>query len=225
MGNCHPLVQSIFLLCHPCHKKKIFIAEQYIILFRYYLSLYKTVVPSIVQTWIGIAWPKSKTWKVNERNRRSFFLQVIRKVHFSFQISSKLKVIKRMFNISTYTISVCFIWYMNAHILLRHKTLLAGTLSIKAFLSMLSACALYVVCTRLTQRWVSWNEWYILKHTNGYLFLSSFISNVFNENPSVIFNLTLRNFFFHVLYITLTIHRYSDTGGFLVSFFIFLAVS
>ena len=98
---------------------------------------------------------KSKTWKVNERNRRSFFFcKWLEKFTIAFS-SSKLKASKRMFNISTYTISVCFIWYMNAHILLGHKTLLTGTLSIKAFLSMLSACALYVVCTRLTQRWVS----------------------------------------------------------------------
>ena len=156
MGNCHPLVQSIFLLCHPCHKKKIFIAEQYIILFRYYLSLYKTVSINCTDLNLNCLTnvEKSKTWKVNERNRRSFFCKWLEKFTIAFS-SSKLKASKRMFNISTYTISVCFIWYMNAHILLGHKTLLTGTLSIKAFLSMLSACALYVVCTRLTQRWVS----------------------------------------------------------------------
>lgn len=154
MGNCHPLVQ---LLCHPCHTKKIFIAEQYIILFRYYLSLYQNVLPSIVQTWIWIAWPKSKSRKHEKLTKEidvHFFCKWLEKFTIAFR-SSNLKASKRMFNISTYTISVCFIWYMNAHILLGHKTLLTGTLSIKAFLSMLSACALYVVCTRLTQRWVS----------------------------------------------------------------------
>ena len=123
------------------------------------LSLFVQDCGSINCTDLNLnCWLKSKSRKheklTKEIDVHFFFCKWLEKFTIAFS-SSKLKASKRMFNLSTYTISVCFIWYMNAHILLGHKTVLAGTLSIKAFLSMLSACTLNVVCTRLTERWVS----------------------------------------------------------------------
>ena len=155
MGNCHPLVQSIFLLCHPCHKKKIFIAEQYILYYFVIISLCTRLwFHQLYRPEFELLDQSRKHEKLTKEIDVHFICKWLEKFTIAFS-SSKLKASKRMFNISTYTISVCFIWYMNAHIRMGHKTLLAGTLSIKAFLSMLSACALYVVCTRLTQRRVS----------------------------------------------------------------------